>query len=220
VTLTYFTVTTTYVYNAHFNIIAPSSSMSTKCLVSRELNYSFKNGCSIVVLCALCINFFTDPTQYYKGEDAPQQAVKLYCSRWLSSGMLRRVVWQKFSEVSDVLPASTIRVIALMMEAVSTSITSVNFYETVRRNIPEDSHLHTRRRENLKSHLVLFRYAPKPLVDNDDCVCPLRCLHCKLPAEINLINTGQIYAYPILYTKPKSNVIACFHCAASSLESW
>jgi hypothetical protein len=29
----------------------------------------------------------------------------------------------------------------LMMEAVSTSETSVNFYDTTRRNIPEDSHL-------------------------------------------------------------------------------
>jgi hypothetical protein len=44
-----------------------------------------------------------------------------------------------------------------MMEAVSTSETSVNFYQTARRNIPEDSHLHTRRRENLKSH-QLRRY--------------------------------------------------------------
>jgi hypothetical protein len=34
------------------------------------------------------------------------------------------------------------RVIALMMQAVSTSETSVNFYQTTRRNIPEDSHLH------------------------------------------------------------------------------
>jgi hypothetical protein len=40
--------------------------------------------------------------------------------------------------------------IALMMEAVSTSEMSVNFYQTTRRNIPEDSRLHTRRRENLK----------------------------------------------------------------------
>jgi hypothetical protein len=30
---------------------------------------------------------------------------------------------------------------ALMMEAVSTSDTSVNFYQTTQRNIPEDSHL-------------------------------------------------------------------------------
>jgi hypothetical protein len=36
-----------------------------------------------------------------------------------------------------------------------TSETSVNFYQTTRRNVPEDSHLLTRRRENLKSHLIL-----------------------------------------------------------------
>jgi hypothetical protein len=38
-----------------------------------------------------------------------------------------------------------------MMEETSTSETSVNFYQTTRRNNPEGSHLHTRRRENLKS---------------------------------------------------------------------
>jgi hypothetical protein len=32
--------------------------------------------------------------------------------------------------------------IALMMEAASTSKTSVNSYQTTRRNNPEDSHLH------------------------------------------------------------------------------
>jgi hypothetical protein len=42
--------------------------------------------------------------------------------------------------------------IALMMEAESISETSVHFYQTTRRNNPEDSHLHTSRRENLKSH--------------------------------------------------------------------
>jgi hypothetical protein len=40
-----------------------------------------------------------------------------------------------------------------MMEAASTSETSVNFYQTICRNNPEDSHLHTRRHEILKSHL-------------------------------------------------------------------
>jgi hypothetical protein len=39
-----------------------------------------------------------------------------------------------------------------MMEAEITSETSTNFYEATRRNIPEDSHLHTRRHQNLKSH--------------------------------------------------------------------
>jgi hypothetical protein len=42
--------------------------------------------------------------------------------------------------------------IALMMEAARTSETSVNFYQTTRRNNPEDSHLFIRRCENLKSH--------------------------------------------------------------------
>jgi hypothetical protein len=49
---------------------------------------------------------------------------------------------------SEVLTASIIRA----MIAVSTSETSANFYEITRRNIPDDSHLHTLRRENLKSH--------------------------------------------------------------------
>jgi hypothetical protein len=40
-----------------------------------------------------------------------------------------------------------------MVEAVGTTEMSVNFRETTRRCYnPEDSHLHTRRRENLKSH--------------------------------------------------------------------
>jgi hypothetical protein len=59
-----------------------------------------------------------------------------------------------------VLAASTIIIlIALMMEAASTSETTVNFYQTTRRNNPEDSHLHTHRRENVKSHLeTLYVY--------------------------------------------------------------
>jgi hypothetical protein len=42
--------------------------------------------------------------------------------------------------------------IALMMEAVITSETSVSIYHTARLNIPENNRLHTRRRENLKFH--------------------------------------------------------------------
>jgi hypothetical protein len=54
-----------------------------------------------------------------------------------------------------VLAASIIRaisLIALMMEAEITSETSVNFYQITQHNNPEDSHLHSRRRENLKFH--------------------------------------------------------------------
>jgi hypothetical protein len=42
-------------------------------------------------------------------------------------------------------------VIGLMMEAVRTSETSVNFNVTARRYVPEDAELRTSRRENQKS---------------------------------------------------------------------
>jgi hypothetical protein len=42
----------------------------------------------------------------------------------------------------------------LMAEAASTRETSVIFYQTARRCNPEDSHLHTRRRENLRSQVT------------------------------------------------------------------
>jgi hypothetical protein len=41
-----------------------------------------------------------------------------------------------------------------MMEATSTSETSVDIQLITRQYIPEDSELHTRRRENLKSHII------------------------------------------------------------------
>jgi hypothetical protein len=44
-------------------------------------------------------------------------------------------------------------VITLMMETVSSFETSVSIYRTAGCNSPEDSHLHNRRRGNLKSHL-------------------------------------------------------------------
>jgi hypothetical protein len=45
------------------------------------------------------------------------------------------------------------------MEAVRTFETSVHFNVTTRRYIPEDSKLHTRRRENLKCHVCIsFSY--------------------------------------------------------------
>jgi hypothetical protein len=52
-----------------------------------------------------------------------------------------------------------------MMEAEITSETSANIYHTTRRNIPEipeDSHLHTRLRENLKSHKLLWSFNELP----------------------------------------------------------
>jgi hypothetical protein len=47
-------------------------------------------------------------------------------------------------------------IIALMMEAARTCETLINFYQTTRRYNPEDSHLRTHRRENLKSYFLPF----------------------------------------------------------------
>jgi hypothetical protein len=48
------------------------------------------------------------------------------------------VVWQKFTNVSEVLAASIIRA---MLEAARTSETLVNFYQNTRRYNPEDTNL-------------------------------------------------------------------------------
>jgi hypothetical protein len=53
----------------------------------------------------------------------------------------------------DRSPKGRNTLIALMMEAARTSETLVNFYQTTRRYNPEDSHLRTHRRKNLKSYL-------------------------------------------------------------------
>jgi hypothetical protein len=45
-------------------------------------------------------------------------------------------------------------IIVLMMEAARTSETLVNFYQTTLRYNPEDSHIRTHRRENLKSYIT------------------------------------------------------------------
>jgi hypothetical protein len=53
-------------------------------------------------------------------------------------------------DVSEVRAASLIRA---MMEAARTSETSVDIQLRTRQYIPKGSELHTRRRENLKSHV-------------------------------------------------------------------
>jgi hypothetical protein len=53
---------------------------------------------------------------------------------------------------------ASIRFIVLMMKTVSIFETSVNFLQTARRSIPEESHLHTRCLENLKSDQDLRCY--------------------------------------------------------------
>jgi hypothetical protein len=61
--------------------------------------------------------------------------------------MLHRVVSQHFTDVSEMLGAFIIREmsivpIVVMMKAVSTFETSLNFYQTTRLNNPEDSNIH------------------------------------------------------------------------------
>jgi hypothetical protein len=60
---------------------------------------------------------------------------------------IEQAVDDKRELYSEVLAAS---IIALMMEAASISKTSVNLCQATRRNNPEDSHLHTSRREYKK----------------------------------------------------------------------
>jgi hypothetical protein len=58
--------------------------------------------------------------------------------------------------VPDVSELRTASIIMAMMEAVCTSETSVHSNETIRRHIPKESQLHTRRRENVESHKKMF----------------------------------------------------------------
>jgi hypothetical protein len=55
--------------------------------------------------------------------------------------------------LTDVSEVHTASIIALMMEAEHTSKMSANFNVTTWSYIPEDTKLHTHRRENLKSHI-------------------------------------------------------------------
>jgi hypothetical protein len=66
------------------------------------------------------------------------------------------------TDVSAVRAATTI---ALMVAAARTSEPSVDIQLRRRQYIPEDSELHTRRRENLKSHRPLLTYRTRSYAD-------------------------------------------------------
>jgi hypothetical protein len=95
----------------------------------------------------------------------------------VSSGTLRRVVLVR-TDVSEELSASFIRVAkigelgtilavtsnrsTLMKEELSSSETSV-LTRATRRNIPEDTILHSHNRENLKSYIQIKRYTKEKM---------------------------------------------------------
>jgi hypothetical protein len=93
--------------------------------------------------------------------------VENYCS-----GMLRRVVWWKFTDVSEVLTAIINR---------ANFETSV-YYEATLRNIPEDSHISTHRPENMKSRLsfysVMSQLNPFHTLDTTSCESRITFYEC------------------------------------------
>jgi hypothetical protein len=68
--------------------------------------------------------------------------------------------WAGHAAYEDLLGCCAV----LAMEAISTSETSVNFYQTTRRNIPEDSHLHERTIINISGNWVEIRTGELPII--------------------------------------------------------
>jgi hypothetical protein len=77
--------------------------------------------------------------------------IPLTLTPWRSVLLEKSVVVNLVKKIPTFNGTGRFSTVKMMMETVSTSETSVNFYETTRRNILEDSRLLTRRRENLKS---------------------------------------------------------------------
>jgi hypothetical protein len=69
------------------------------------------------------------------------------------------------------------------MEAVRTSETSVNFCQTTRRNIPEDSHLRTR----LKSHLRIVLLTGLMSIYLLNLLCNLTDIHIRMLSYLSFI---------------------------------
>jgi hypothetical protein len=86
--------------------------------------------------------------------------------------ILHRLVCYMLVDVSYEFAYSI--VVNLMMETVSSSQTSVNTFHTTRRNISEDSHLHTCRCGNPKPHVVSVIISQFTVIPTQD---PIRVQH-------------------------------------------
>jgi hypothetical protein len=84
-----------------------------------------------------------------------------------------------------------------MMEAVSTSETSVNFYQTTRRNIPENSYLQTRHRKNLKSHQMFISFL-NYLKYNSYLTFIVFCIFISIQSECSVPLNFVCYAVPYI----------------------
>jgi hypothetical protein len=89
-----------------------------------------------------------------------------------------------------------LHVIALITETASASGTSVNVHQSTRRYNPDDSHLYSRRRENLKSHLhlimLLSGYEYKLW---SFWICGSRFLHAPVASVLLSLNVLKIFSY-------------------------
>jgi hypothetical protein len=104
----------------------------------------------------------------------------------------------EYTDVSEVAAASII-VITLMMEAANTSETSVNFYQTTRRNNSEDSHLQLYRSVTYSNFFADERITTSENpVSKLTCVMTVRftcCLCCITAVSIILKYGGRATVY-------------------------
>jgi hypothetical protein len=89
-----------------------------------------------------------------------------------------------------------------MVEAAKTSETLVNFYHTTRRYNPEDSHLCTHRRENLKSYVIRFG-------DIIHQICNV-AVFCFVMASLNKHETKHLFIRSLQSTSKNSNLMNIF----------
>jgi hypothetical protein len=109
------------------------NSVSTSLYISME-------WCSVENRDDFYLHFFFRPSSSTFSSVPPS---RLLCRHALWTCRNKPTFWRKILHSSSFLK----------IEAASTSETSVNLFQTARRNNPGDSHFHTRRHENRKSHL-------------------------------------------------------------------